>query len=235
METAKLYLIPSFLGEDSSTDIFSPQLKELLPTLTHFIVENEKTARKFIKFINPEVNQQSLVFTILDKRFQAEELEEIVQFLRNGNSVGLISEAGTPCIADPGNVVVAWAHEHHIPVIPLVGPSSILLALMASGMNGQKFEFHGYLPIDKSDKKIELKKIELESLQQSKTQIFMETPFRNNTLFEDLKNALKPTTKLCIASNITLKTEFIKTKTIQQWKTEKLDLHKIPTIFIIQA
>ncbi len=228
-----LYLIPSYLGDDSPHNIFPPELCEVVKSLQYFIVENEKSARKFIRFINPEVDQSSLHFEWIDKRFSSSDLPEVTRFLQDGKQVGLISEAGAPCIADPGSLVVEWAHRNKIKVKPLVGPSSIFLALMASGMNGQNFQFHGYLSIDRKEKAKEIRNLELESKKECKTQLFMETPYRNNALMELLLEVLSQDTLLCVASNITLSNESIRTMPVSEWKRQNIELHKKPSIFLI--
>ena len=234
-----LYLIPCTLsnpGEVSVNpdDILPQTIKRCISQIDHYIVENEKTARKAIKAIVPEKAQPSLQLSLLNKHTEVSEHYEMIKPLLNGINVGLMSEAGCPGIADPGAVIVKLAHEKGIKVVPLVGPSSILLALMASGMNGQSFAFTGYLPIDKNEKKTTLKNLEKWSHEKNQAQIFMETPYRNNKFLEDILNILQPQTNLCIACDITLPTEFIKTKTVQEWKKQKVDLHNRPTIFIIQ-
>ncbi len=234
MSKPLLYLLPSGLGENTNASMFSAQMIDIIPTLKHFIVENEKTARRFLKIIYPEINQSELQFTLINKRFQPEDLPKITQFLQEGKEVGLLSEAGLPCIADPGNVIVQWCHNHNIQVIPFAGPSSIFMALMASGLNGQNFQFHGYLPIDESEKKKKIIHLEKESKHENKTQIFMETPFRNHKIAQTLLKVLHPNTQLCIASQITQPEEFIQTKSIKKWQGNLPDLHKKPTIFLFQ-
>ena len=198
-----------------------------------FIVENEKTARKFIKRITPRKSQPSLTILKLDKYADQLEVRSYLDVCENGVSIGLLSEAGVPAIADPGAEIVKLAHEKNIRVIPLVGPSSIVLAMMASGFNGQNFTFNGYLPIDTSERKKAIKSLEKLSKEKNQSQIFIETPYRNDKMFADLKSTLTPTAKLCIACNITLEDEYIRTLEIQDWKNEHPDLHKKPTIFII--
>lgn len=214
-------------------DVLPQTVKRAIEFIDDYIVENEKTARKFIKSINPEKVQSELRLSALNKRTEASEYNAMIAPCFDGANVGLMSEAGCPGVADPGAVIVKLAHENGIQVIPLVGPSSILLALMGSGMNGQSFAFNGYLPIDKGDKKAALKSYENLSSSKSQSQIFIETPYRNNKLLEDLLQMLQPNTHLCIATDITLPTEFIKTLRVADWKKMKIDLHNRPTIFII--
>jgi len=235
MNKGILYLLPCYLGEESSVELFSPQAVSLYKSLLNFIVENEKSARRFIKFIHPEVNQSHLQISTLDKNTDYFELKEVVKPLLAGKSVGYLSEAGMPCVADPGNILVRFAHQNNIKVVPVNGPSSILLALIASGMNGQNFTFHGYLPIEKLEKRKKIKSIEKASKDFESAQIFMETPYRNNAILDEIVTVCNSETLLCLASEITLETEFISTKTISEWKKNLPDLHKKPCIFIIQA
>ncbi len=229
----KLYLIPITLGEMDPHDVLPQTVKRAIDFIDDYIVENEKTARKFIKSINPEKVQSSLRLTALNKHTDITEHNSMIAPCLNGINVGLMSEAGCPGVADPGAVIVKLAHEKGIQVIPLVGPSSILLAMMGSGMNGQSFAFNGYLPIDKGEKKAALKNYESLSNSKNQSQIFIETPYRNNKLLEDLLSILQPNTHLCIATDITLPTEYIKTFRVADWKKTKVDLHNRPTIFII--
>ena len=229
----KLYLIPTTMGECDPMDVLPQTVKRTIDFIDHYIVENEKTARKSIKEVHPDKKQSDLILFTLNKRTEVKEHLEFIQPLLEGKNVGLMSEAGCPGVADPGAVIVKLAHDKGIQVVPLVGPSSILLAMMASGMNGQSFTFHGYLPIEKDEKKASFKSLERISFEKNQSQIFIETPYRNNKLFEDLIQTLNPETHLCIATDITLPTEYIKTKKIVAWKKETIDLHKRPTIFII--
>ena len=229
----KLYLIPTTMGECDPMDVLPQTVKRTIDFIDYYIVENEKTARKSIKGVNPEKKQADLVLFALNKHTETKEHLDFIKPLLEGKNVGLMSEAGCPGVADPGAVIVKIAHERGIQVIPLVGPSSILLAMMASGMNGQSFTFHGYLPIEKDEKKASFKNLERTSFEKNQSQIFIETPYRNNKLLEDLIQTLHPETHLCIATDITLPTEYIKTKKISAWKKETIDLHKRPTIFII--
>lgn len=231
--TGKLYLIPTTLGEMNHEDALPQTIKRSIDFIDNYIVENEKTARRFIKTVHPEKKQPELNLFLLNKHTETKEHLDFIKPLLEGKNMGLMSEAGCPGVADPGAVIVRLAHEKGIQVIPLVGPSSILLAIMASGMNGQSFTFNGYLPIDKAEKKQALKGLEKLSFDKNQSQLFIETPYRNNKLLEDILQALQPNTLLCIACDITLPTEYIKTSTIQNWKKQKVDLHNRPTIFII--
>lgn len=230
----KLYLIPTTLGENEPLEVMPYSVRTIVERVDHYIVENEKTARRFIKKITPKKSQPSLVIMKLDKYAEEMETRAYLDACEKGVSVGLLSEAGVPAVADPGATIVKLAHEKGIQVVPLVGPSSILLALMASGMNGQNFAFNGYLPIDKSDRKKAIKELERLSKDKNQSQIFIETPYRNEKMFSDLKATLTPLTRVCIAIDITLPEEYIKTYTIADWKQQKPDLHKRPAIFIIQ-
>ncbi len=229
-----LFLIPAYLSDESPIDYFAPSIKEYILKTDYFFVENEKTARKVIKFFAPEKKQSDLKLFLLDKYSESNDLKEAQKLMKSGQDFGLLSEAGLPCIADPGNVMVKWCHENNIKVIPINGPSSIILALISSGFNGQEFTFHGYLPIDKEQKKKQILFLENQVQKSGYSQIFMETPYRNNQLLEDLIKFLNPNTKLCIAANINHPTEeFIKTLKISDWKNKKPELHKIPAVFVL--
>ena len=230
----KLYLLPTTLGENEPLEVMPYSVKTMVELIDHYIVENEKSARRFIKKITPKKSQPSLTIMKLDKYAEELETRTFLDVCEQGISVGLLSEAGVPAVADPGATIVKLAHEKGIKVVPLVGPSSILMALMASGMNGQNFAFNGYLPIDNSDRKKAIKDLEKLSKEKNQSQIFIETPYRNEKMFTDLKSALTPATLLCIAVDITLPNEYIKTYSIADWKKQSLDLHKRPAIFIIQ-
>lgn len=240
--TGKLYLIPTTLGDTTHSDpskqtdpmdVLPHTVKRIVTLIDDYIVENEKTARRFIKSIDPEKVQATLRLATLNKHTEISEHNQMIQACVEGRNIGLMSEAGCPGIADPGAAIVKLAHEKNIQVVPLVGPSSILMAMMASGMNGQSFAFNGYLPIDKGEKKQALKNLEKLSSDKNQSQSFIETPYRNNKLLEDILQTLQPGTHLCIAADITLPTEYIKTMRIQDWKKTKVDLHNRPALFII--
>ena len=229
-----LFLLPAYLSENTSISHFSPVIKEYIMQTDYFFVENEKTARKVIKFFAPEKKQSDLKLFLLDKYTENSDIKEAQDRMLNGQDFGLLSEAGLPCIADPGNLIVKWCHEKNIRVIPISGPSSIILALISSGFNGQEFTFNGYLPIEKGEKKKKIQYLESELQKTGYTQIFMETPYRNNALFDDLIKFLSPNTKLCIAANINdSEYEFIKTRSIKDWQKNKPELHKIPAVFVL--
>ncbi|MDR2223685.1 MAG: SAM-dependent methyltransferase [Flavobacteriaceae bacterium] len=234
IQKGTLYLIPITLGETNNPlDVLPHTVKRVIEMLDIFVVENEKTARRFIKSICPEKKQSELILLPLNKHTESSEYKEYIKPLIEGKSVGVMSEAGCPGVADPGAVIVDLAHRANIKVTPLVGPSSILLSIMASGMNGQSFAFNGYLPIDKGEKKNALKNLEKLSFEKNQSQLFIETPYRNNQLLQDLTTILNPNTLVCVACDITLETEYIQTKPAAQWKNTKVDLHKRPCIFII--
>jgi len=230
----KLYLIPTTLGEIDPLNVLPNTVKEKIEQIDIFIVENKKTARRFIKTIAPSKVQASLKLFPLNKFTEPSELPTYLLPCKEGINVGLISDAGCPGVADPGANIVKIAHRENIKVVPLVGPSSILLAMMSSGMNGQSFAFNGYLAIDKQQRKQDIKRLERLSYEQNQSQLFIETPYRNNKMLDDLCGILNGNTDLCIACDITLHTEFIKTLTANEWKKQKsVDLHKRPTLFII--
>jgi len=230
---ASLFLIPTILGDTTISKVLPDYNKTVILSVKHFIVENIRTARRFLKKTEPSIDIDTLTFFTLNKHTSKESIAGFLKPIEEGYSVGIISEAGCPAIADPGAEVVALAHQKNIQVIPLVGPSSILLALMASGFNGQSFAFHGYLPIDNEQRIKTLKMLEQRIYSESQTQLFIETPYRNNKLFDDILKTCKPATKLCIAADITLDSEYIKTLSISDWKKHKPDLSKRPSIFAL--
>ncbi len=233
MEPGKLYLIPTTLGDNEPLEVLPISVKKVIEKINHYIVENEKSARRFIKKISPRKSQSSLYIYILDKFTDAIESQHYLDVCSKGLNIGLVSEAGVPAIADPGALIVQMAHQKNIKVVPLVGPSSIVMAMMSSGLNGQNFAFNGYLPIDKAERKKSIKQLERLSFDKDQSQLFIETPYRNEKMFTDLLQTLSATTQLCIAVDITLSGEFIKTQSVQDWKKEKVALHKRPAIFII--
>jgi 16S rRNA (cytidine1402-2'-O)-methyltransferase len=232
--TGKLYLIPTGLGDNAPLEVLPISVKKIIEHIDTYIVENEKAARKFIKTISSGKSQASLNLFSLNKFTDPLEIPSFLEECLAGNSIGLLSDAGCPGVADPGAEVVKIAHQKHIQIIPLVGPSSILLAMMSSGMNGQNFAFNGYLPIDKADRKSKLKQLEKRSFDEQQSQLFIETPYRNNSILEDLSTVLHPETRVCVACDLTLPSEYIKTQTAKDWKFSKMDFHKRPALFIIQ-
>lgn len=228
-----LYLIPVTLGETSHEQVLPAYNREVILTLRHFIVENIRTARRFLKKTDPAIVIDDLTFYELNKHTTPEEVTGYLVPLAKGESVGVISEAGCPAIADPGADVVAMAQRQGYRVVPLVGPSSILMALMASGFNGQSFAFHGYLPIDGNERTQMIKKLEGRVYGENQTQLFIETPYRNNKLAEELLRTCRPGSRLCIASNITCEDESIRTRTIKEWQGKLPEMNKKPTIFLL--
>ncbi|TDQ31649.1 SAM-dependent methyltransferase [Zeaxanthinibacter enoshimensis] len=230
-----LYLIPSTLGDTAPLEVLPISIKGAIEKIDHYIVENEKTARHFIKKISPRKSQPGLQLSLLNKFTEPSEIEGFLDPCLSGIPVGILSEAGCPGIADPGAEIVRLAHEKNIRVVPMVGPSSILLAMMASGMNGQSFAFNGYLPIEGSERKSAIKRAEKISREQQQAQVFIETPYRNDKLLSELIRTLNKGTRLCVACDLTLPTEYIRSKVVSEWKDNEESLHKRPTIFIIQA
>lgn len=230
---ASLYLIPTSLGDTSFDRILPDYNTKVVSDLRYFIVEDVRTARRFLKKSNPAIVIDNLTFFTLNQHTTAENISSFLQPLFEGNDMGVLSEAGCPAIADPGADVVAIAQKNNFRVVPLVGPSSILLALMASGFNGQSFAFNGYLPIQPSERSKTLRKLESKCFSDNQSQIFIETPYRNMKMLEEILNTCHPATQLCIAADITLETEFIKTKKILDWKKNVPDLNKKPCIFIL--
>ena len=230
-----IHLIPTPIGENSHQEVIPFFVKKKLENLTHFIVENEKKARRFIKKVLPNKDQNELIIYELNKFSQQDEIDNFMTLCLNGISLGLLSDSGSPCIADPGAKLVSKAHKNNIIVKPFVGPNSILLAMMSSGMNGQNFTFNGYLPINKKERIKALIKFQKIAYSNNYPQLFIETPYRNKTLFDEMINVLDNSTRLCIACDLTLDTEFIKTRSISGWKNRKPNLEKRPCIFIIEG
>jgi len=231
-----LYILPNIISPDNLGSLSLDAL-EILEELTHFAVENPKTARRFIRALGIQTDFDTCEFINIHHKTDARELSEqyqvILQFLKEGKSVGILSDAGMAGIADPGSELVALAHENQLPISPIVGPSSIFLALAASGFNGQKFVFHGYLPIEERHRRAELKAMEAEVVRSKQTQLFMETPYRNNKLLQTMRESLREETKLCVASNLTGMNEMVLTQPMKVWNKQKHDLNKRPSIFLI--
>jgi 16S rRNA (cytidine1402-2'-O)-methyltransferase len=228
----KLYLIPATIGDTAINDVIPDKVQNIVNTIKHFIVENERTARRQLIQMGIKTPIDDLHFYVLNKH--TDKLA-VLEFLNPciEHDMGLLSEAGVPAVADPGSEVVSLAHKKNIQVIPLVGPSSILLALMASGLNGQSFSFHGYLAVKNPEKSQQIKHLENLSHTHNQTQIFIETPYRNNQMLEELIKTCSAATQICVACNISTKDEFIRTMTAEKWKKNKVDLHKKPTIFLL--
>lgn len=230
---ASLYLIPTPLGTTSLEKIFPPYNIEIINRLNHFVVEDVRTVRRFLKQISQERNINEVKFYLLNEHSSKEELGSLLEPLYNGFDLGLMSEAGCPAVSDPGGDLVALAHKNNFTVIPLIGPSSVLLSLMASGFNGQNFEFVGYLPVQSEERIKALRRLEAKAYAENQTQIFIETPYRNMKMLETILKVCQPSTKLCIAADITLESEFIKTKSIGEWRKNLPDLQNKPCIFLL--
>jgi 16S rRNA (cytidine1402-2'-O)-methyltransferase len=233
-EFGKLYLIPCPLGDTPPLEVLPLSVRKAVEDIDCYIVEHEKNARRFIKSIVPNKSQPNLHLQTINKFTNEAEIPAMLDPCLEGKNMGVISDAGCPGIADPGAAIVEQAHLKGIKVVPLVGPSSLLLAMMASGFNGQNFAFNGYLPIDKLERKQEIKKLEKLSETLGQSQLFIETPYRNNQLLESLIENLDPHTQICVACDLTLSSEYIRTQTVKDWKKTKVDLNKRPTLFIIQ-
>lgn len=233
META-LYLLPVTLGDTAIDKVLPAYNAGIIREIKHFIVEDVRSARRFLKKVDREIDIDTLSFYPLNKHTSPEDISGYLNPLAEGHSMGVISEAGCPAVADPGADVVAIAQRRNLKVVPLVGPSSIILSVMASGLNGQSFAFHGYLPIEPNERSKRLKELEGRIYSEHQTQLFIETPYRNHKMLDDILKACRPQTKLCIAANITCEGEYIKTRTVKEWKGTALpDLSKIPCIFLL--
>ena len=229
----KLYLIPCPLSENAPMEVLPITVKQAMEPILHYVVENEKAARKFIKNIHPRKPQSELQLFPLNKFTDPVEIQNYLDPITAGHNMGILSDAGCPGVADPGAAIVAMAHQKNIEVVPLVGPSSILLSLMASGMNGQSFAFNGYLPIENHARKRAIKKFEKRSTDFDQTQLFIETPYRNNQLLKDFLQHLHPECQLSVACDLNHPNAFIRTLTVKEWKKVKVDLHKRPAVFSI--
>lgn len=231
----KLFLIPVMLGDESPQQVIPAYNTQVINGIDEFVAENARSARRALKAMGYTGDFDKTIIHILDKRTPAKEISGFLATAATGKDIGLLSEAGNPCIADPGNELVKIAHKKGITVIPLVGPGSIMMALIASGFNGQSFVFHGYLPIERKDRQQKLRELKSNIIQHRQTQIFMETPYRNNSLLADILQVCGDTLLLCIASQIGQKDEFIKTMTIGEWKRKTPDLHKKPSVFLLYS
>ena len=228
-----LYLIPTGIGDELPENYLTPSVMEIIRKLKCFVVENEKSARAFLKLCQIESSQKDLLIHEIDKHNHSENYDDVISWLREENNVGLLSEAGCPAVADPGSRIVALAHKKKFPVKPLTGPSSLLLALMGSGLDGQRFRFNGYLPAEKQERREMIRKLDKEAKQRNETQIFIETPYRNNAMLSDLLEFCNPETRLCLAVSLHTSTESIRPLSISKWKSEKPDLNKKPCVFLI--
>jgi len=231
----RIYLIPTLIAENTFNEVLPRKTLELCNRINYYLVENARSARRFLKKLGIHQPIDSLAIETIDKHKDSSSIEKLIQPILDGVDCGIMSEAGCPGIADPGAKVVALAHKLGIKVVPMVGPSSILLAQMASGLNGQNFAFIGYLPIDKTARITTIKKIEITSKKSGQTQIFMETPYRNQGLLNDLINTCHPETYICIACEITGADEYIKTRRVKDWKKHKINIHKKPSLFLLFA
>lgn len=231
--TGKIYLLPITLGESDPNDVIPVNVVKIITSLRCFIVENVRTTRRYLRQLDPQFPIDESVFYELNQHTKPEDIGTYIQPALNGQNIGIMSEAGVPGVADPGADVVNIAHQHQLQVVPLVGPSSILMAIMASGLNGQNFAFNGYLPVKPNDRIKALKHFEKQAYSDNQAQAFIETPYRNNALIKDMVENLLPETRLCIASGISTGQEMIKTMTVKKWMNNQPDLNKIPTVFVI--
>lgn len=228
-----MYLLPVTLGDTPLDKVLPAHNIEIISGIRHFIVENVRTARRFLRQADPKFDIDGSQFYELNKHTAPEDIAGYLQPLYDGHSVGVISEAGCPAVADPGADVVAIAQRKGLKVVPLVGPSSIILSVMASGFNGQSFAFHGYLPIKPDERARRLKQLEQRIYNEQQTQLFIETPYRNGKILEDIIKNCRPQTKLCIAANLTCADEYVRTRTLKEWRGSVPDLSKIPCIFLL--
>lgn len=234
LQRGTLYLIPNVIAEQGLSTL-SPQMLAVLPSIQYFLAEDIRTARRFLSSLKLYPSIEALHFEVLDKKTKRSALALLFEPILQGHHVGVLSESGCPSVADPGALAVQYAHELGIKVVPLVGPSSLLLALMASGLNGQRFAFQGYLPVDSKEAANAIKVFEKESAQKQQTQLFIETPYRNNSLFQNLIKSLHPETRLCVAMNITAEDESIKTLRVKEWQQQKPTFPKVPVVFLFLA
>jgi 16S rRNA (cytidine1402-2'-O)-methyltransferase len=231
----KVFLIPTIISDNTQHAVITQQCREVLPLIRHFVVEDVRTARRFLSSLKIFDTIETLHFSVLNKDTKATELDGIMQPAQDGHNVGILSESGCPGVADPGSLAVSFCHRSEIKVVPLVGPSSLLLALMASGLNGQKFAFHGYLPIEVKELTKEVRALEEESRKNQQTQIFIETPYRNNQIFKSLLATLSPQTELCVALDLTGLEEIIKTRLVKDWRSQTFELPKKPAVYLFLA
>jgi len=235
MNRGTVFLIPVFLSDTNFDRVFPHENLEIINSLDSYIIENIRTARRFLRKVGYKKDFDKVNFYLLNEHTDSSEIYTYLNDVKNGKDIGLMSEAGIPCVADPGFQIVNLAHQLDIQVKPLTGPSSIFLALMASGFNGQQFVFHGYLPVEKHERRKAILNLETHARKSGQTQIFIETPYRNNKLVNDILTVCSNNTLLCIATDITSENEFIKTKSINEWRKKKVDLHKKPTVFLING
>jgi 16S rRNA (cytidine1402-2'-O)-methyltransferase len=235
MNKGKLYLIPNIIADETQSSVIPAHVREALPSIQYFLAEDVRTARRYLSSLKIYSTIESLHFEVLNKETPETALAMLMKPIKEGHDVGVISESGCPGVADPGALAVKYAHENNIQVVPLVGPSSLLLSLMASGLNGQQFAFQGYLPIDAKEAMQKVKDLERESKAKNQTQIFIETPYRNNSVFDHLLKNLQPETRLTVALDVTGKQELIRTLKVEQWKKQKESWPKTPAVFLFLA
>jgi 16S rRNA (cytidine1402-2'-O)-methyltransferase len=235
MQKGKVYLVPVVISEDTQNAVIPPSVREALPSIRYFLAENVRTARRFLSSLKVYESIESLRFEVLDKDSEAAAIGELFKPVLDGKNVGILSESGCPGIADPGALAVDFAHKNEIEVVPLVGPSSVLLALMSSGLNGQRFAFQGYLPIESKDLVQSIRDYERESRQKQQTQIFIETPYRNNSIMKTLLSTLSESTKLTVAIDLTGKQQSVRTYSVKKWRTLTNDFPKLPAVFLFLA
>lgn len=235
MKSGKVYLIPVNIADETQSSVLAPSLKEVLPSIKYFLVENVRTARRYLSSLKIYPSIEELQFEELSKDTDPSSISALLQPVIDGANVGVMSESGCPGIADPGSLAVDYAHKHNLTVVPMVGPSSLVLALMSSGLNGQRFAFHGYLPIESKELSQSIRDYEKESKQKRQTQMFIETPYRNNAIMSALLRSLHDSTYLCVAVDLTGKNESIKTRTVKEWKSVKIDFPKLPAVFLFLA
>lgn len=233
MAKGSVFLIPTYLSESNDSRFLAPMVTDIIKNTTYFLVENVRTARRFISSLKLGIAIPELDFEVVDKKTPTGQIGKLMEPVKNGRDVGVLSEAGLPGLADPGSLVVSWAHQNDLRVIPLPGATSIQTAVITSGFSGQQYTFHGYLPIQKNERVKAIKELEQNLQKTGYTQVFMETPFRNMSLLEDLLSTLSPNTFLHIASDLFGTHEFVKAFAMSKWKKQKIDLHKIPTIYCI--
>lgn len=234
-KNGKLFLLPTPIAEDTHFLVLTPQVKNELPNIRFFLAENIRTARRYLSSLKVYDSVEGLDFKVVDKDTPFDAMKDLLEPVTRGLHVGLLSESGCPGVADPGALAIRVAHELGITIVPLVGPSSILLALMASGLNGQRFAFQGYLPIESKESAKVIRELEKDSRAHKQTQIAIETPYRNKSLFQNLLKNLNESTLLCVAMDVTGKQEFIRTMTVKNWRKERVDLDKLPALFLFLA
>lgn len=235
MKPGILYLIPTPLGEGDPNIVLPASVPSVLKQLKHFIVEDTRSARRFISRMKLGMNIEELLFEELNEHSKTSEIGHLMTPLKNGLNVGLLSEAGVPGVADPGALAVEAAHQQGIRVVPLVGPSSIILTVMGSGLNGQNFAFNGYLPVKPEERTKKIILLEKRSIQETQSQLFIETPYRNQKLWDDLIKSCQASTRICLGCDLTTDTEWIETHSVYEWKKRKVDLHKRPCVFMLQG